>query len=370
MNGILIAGGTGTVGCRIAKNLAPDYPNRVIVAARNTEKARDLASELGHGVRARPIDVRDRSSVDTALEDVGTVISCVVQPETPNLLLASIARGLGYTDIAPMSVKRPPYPAELTTEAVRTGASIILGAGMVPGISNILARMGADSVGPVEAVETTCLLSVGDGYGTDSRRYLAEEIATRFSVRINGEEVLSRPFTRPKRIEFAPPLGAVTARLFPFSDQAHYPATLGASTAVSRLALLPPWISRVMAIAVSTAGRRLAHPGGASSQRLEWLMDWLKRRYSGLDWWGVHVEVRGARGVHRASVQGHEQANATALSASAFVRALVEREVDRPGIWTADQVVPVRAFLERMTAHGLVPIVNVREYSNPGSGPQ
>ena len=94
------------------------------------------------------------------------------------------------------------------------------------------------------------------------------------------------------------------------------------------------------------------------SRRLESLMEWLKRRYSGLDWWGVHVEVRGARGIHRASLQGHGQANATALSASAFVRALVEREVNRPGIWTADQVVPVGPFLERMAVRGLVP--NIR----------
>ena len=162
MNGILIAGGTGTIGRRIAKNLAPDYPNRVVVAARNLEKARELAAELGQGVRPRRIDVGNRSSIDAALADVGVVISCVAQLETPNLLLASIANGLAYTDIAPMAMKRPSYPAEVTAEAVRTGARVILGAGMVPGISNMLARMGANCVGSVDAVETTCLLSVGD----------------------------------------------------------------------------------------------------------------------------------------------------------------------------------------------------------------
>lgn len=353
INGILIVGGTGTIGRRLAKNLAPDYPNRVIVAARNIEKARELAAELGQGVRARRVDVGDRSSVDAALADVGVVMSCVAQLETPSLLLASIANGLGYTDIAPIAMKRPSYPAEVTAEAVRTGARVILGAGLVPGISNMLARMGADCVGSVDAVETTCLLSVGDEYGADSRRYLAKEITGQFKVRINGEELLARPFTRPRRIEFAPPLGTVTARLFPFSDQIYYPATLGATTAVSRLALMPPWISGGLAIALPLIGGALAKPSTGPSRRLEWLMEWLKRRYAGLDRWGVHVEVRGARGVHRASLQGRGQADATALSASTFVRALVEGEVDHPGIWTAEQVVPVGRFLDRIAVYGL-----------------
>ena len=53
----------------------------------------------------------------------------------------------------------------MVEEAVQTGARVILGAGLVPGLSNVLARIGADRVGQVESVETTCLLSIGDEYG-------------------------------------------------------------------------------------------------------------------------------------------------------------------------------------------------------------
>lgn len=48
---------------------------------------------------------------------------------------------------------------------------------------------------------------------------------------------------------------------------------------------------------------------------------------------GVHVDVVGAGGIQTARIQGHGQARATALSASAFLRALIENEVDRAGIW-------------------------------------
>ena len=47
----LIVGGYGVVGRRIADDLAPDYSGRVVVAGRSLERARQLASDLGHGVR-------------------------------------------------------------------------------------------------------------------------------------------------------------------------------------------------------------------------------------------------------------------------------------------------------------------------------
>ena len=72
--GILITGGYGTVGRRVAAYLAPGYPDRVVVAGRSDERAARLAAELGHGVRARRVDVGDPDSVEVALEGVGLVV--------------------------------------------------------------------------------------------------------------------------------------------------------------------------------------------------------------------------------------------------------------------------------------------------------
>jgi len=88
---ILITGGYGTVGRRVAADLALDYPDRVVVAGRNAEKAAHLAVELGHGVRGRRVDVDDPDSVEAALGGVGVVMSCIDQPE-PHLLRAAIGR--------------------------------------------------------------------------------------------------------------------------------------------------------------------------------------------------------------------------------------------------------------------------------------
>ena len=61
--GVLIAGGYGVVGQRIASELAADYP--VIVAGRHLEQANAMAAAIGHGVEGRELDVTIESSIVT-----------------------------------------------------------------------------------------------------------------------------------------------------------------------------------------------------------------------------------------------------------------------------------------------------------------
>src|SRR5829696_51536 len=351
----MIAGGYGTVGRCVTADLAPDYPDRVVVAGRSDERAAHLAAELGHGVRARRVDVGDPDSVGSALEGVGLVISCIDQPE-PHLLRAAIARGLAYTDVAPHLMTRRPTEA-IKAEATRSGARIVLGSGLAPGISSLLARLGADRVGAVEKVEVGVLLSVGDAYGPASRAYLLEEIAMPYAVRIEGRETPARPFGGYARVEFPPPLGRRTAYLFPFSDQVFFPETLGARTALSRLALEPPWLGALLSVLVRLRVTAMLRRRAGAEERVQRLNAWLTRRYEGRDWYGLAVEVEGARGRVRTSMVGRGQATGTAVGAAAVVRALAEGEVDQAGIWLAEEVVPPEPFFEYLAAHGLVPTV-------------
>jgi saccharopine dehydrogenase (NAD+, L-lysine-forming) len=352
---ILITGGYGTVGRRVAADLAPEYPGNVVVAGRSTEKATQLAAELGYGVRGRRVDVGNPSTVEAALGGVGVVMNCIDQPE-PYLLRAAIRRGLAYTDIAPHLMIRRPTEA-MKGEAAKTGARIVLGAGLAPGISSMLARLGADRVGAVESVESNVLLSVGDTYGPASRAYLMEEIALPYAARIEGREVPMQPFAASASVNFAPPLGERTAYLFPFSDQVFFPETLGARTALSRLVLEPPWLGKLLAALVRLRVTAILQRRAGSQERVQRLSAWLQHRYEGRDWYGLVVEVQGARGRIRASLVGRGQASGTAIGAAALVRALAEGEVEQPGTWLAEQVVPPEPFFERLAARGLVPTV-------------
>lgn len=352
---IVVVGGYGTVGRWLAADLASDYPGRIIVAGRSLARAEQLAGELGHGVRGRRIDVDDSVSITVALDGVGVIASCIDQRE-PHLLHAAIARGLAYTDIAPhLMTRRPTSP--MKSEAARTGARILLGAGLAPGISSMLARLGTVRTGAAESIASTVLLSVGDVYGPASRRYLMEELTFQYSVLLEGQLTPIRPFLGAIRVRFPPPLGWRTAYFFPFSDQVFFPDTLGARTSVARLALNPPWLGGLLSALVRIRGLSSLRRHTGTREHVDRLNAWLQRRYAGLDWCGLVVEVRGSRGLVRVGLVGRGQARATGVGAALLVRSLVEGEVADPGIWLAEQVVPLDPFLMRVRARGLVPVV-------------
>jgi saccharopine dehydrogenase-like NADP-dependent oxidoreductase len=186
-----------------------------------------------------------------------------------------------------------------------------------------------------------------------------EEISSTYAVRIEGRDVPMRPFAESARVTFPQPLGEKTAYLFPFSDQVFFPETLGARTALSRLVLEPPWLGKLLSMLVRLRVTAALRRREGAEERVQRLMARLQRRYRERDWYGVVVDVRGARGRVRASLVGRAQATGTAIGASAVVRVLAEGEVKQPGIWLAEQVVLPGPFFEHLAARGLVPTVEV-----------
>jgi hypothetical protein len=139
----------------------------------------------------------------------------------------------------------------------------------------------------------------------------------------------------------------------PFSDQLYYPATLGAKTAIARIALDPPWLGPGIATALRLGLRsRLRVAGGQGATRR--VVERLKGSHGGFDRYALVVEVRrGLQGI-RASVAGRVQAQATAVGVGAITEALWAQEVD-PGVWLPEQVIAPDRFFGRLAKNGIVP---------------
>ncbi len=368
---ILLVGGYGVVGRRIAAHLAPRFPGRVLIAGRDEQRAEAFCLELGHGARSRRMDVDVASSIGPALDGVGTVMACVAQREL-HLLRAAIERGLGYTDIAPRLAFW--HSAEgLASEARRCGARIVLGAGLSPGISNLMARQLAKALGPLEQIETAILLSLGDEYGPDSLRHVLDAVAQPFSVVEDGEHHAVMPFSDGKRIEFPPPLGPRTAYLFPWSDVVSYPKTLGARSAFGRFALEPAWAGTLAALIARGARRWLTRPSVLEGEG--GVLHRLTRLYAGQNRFALLVTARGQGRTLRMSLAGRRQANATAAGAAEFVRALAAGEIEQPGVWLPEEVISHERFFDALASMGLharmeeIPTVNqLRQGNRIGSG--
>jgi len=317
---VLIAGGYGVVGRRIATDLASDYPDRVVITGRNPERANATAAAIGHGVRGR--------------------------------LHAAIERGLRYTDITPhlTELGREAAYEQLHAAARASGSRVLLGAGLVPGISNMIVTALVGTLGAADTIETALLLSAGDVSGPASFDYFLQELAMRFDVHVDGAVRPAQAFSDPRVVAFPAPVGPRRVYLFPFSDQVLYPRTLHARTALTRLALDPPWLARVLALLVRTGAAQLVareriRRAIASARR--------DRRAPPAAPFALRLDVtHGERSSH-ATLVGHMQADATAAGAAALVRALLDGEVAEPGAWMPEQVIDPRGFFSRLARRGL-----------------
>jgi short subunit dehydrogenase-like uncharacterized protein len=344
---ILIAGGYGTVGRHLANSLAPLHPGRVVLAGRTLQAAEAACATVGHGSRARWMNVDDALSVDEALAGVAVVIACVGQHERW-LPRAAAARGLAYVDLSPKVGLRDTGHA-LEHDALRTGARLVLGAGLQPGISSMMARALSDRLGALSRIETFVLLSVGDEYGPDTIAFVLEASQRPFTVHDGGDDRVVRPWSEPAAIRFPPPVGRRLAFLFPFSDVAAYPETLGVRTALGRIALEPAWLGA----AIATAGHVSGGWGAGDSLRRRRVVERLQRARRGQDVYALSVRARGARGAGTMTLLGRRQAEAAAIAVTPIVRALYEGSDVPPGVWMPEQVLHAHPFFDELRRNGL-----------------
>jgi saccharopine dehydrogenase (NAD+, L-lysine forming) len=349
---ILIVGGYGVVGARIAGNLVPDYPDQVIVAGRSAPRAQAAAAALGHGTRGRSIDVELPASINAALVGVRAVMSCIDQPGRL-LLHAAIDRGLRYTDITPhlCELGRGAAYEQIDANAGACGACVVLGTGIVPGISNVMVRSLAQTLGGADAIETALLLCADDVTGPASFDYFLQELAMPFDVHVEGADRAARAFSDPRPVEFPAPLGMRPAYLFPFSDQVLYPRTMGARTAVTRLAIEPAGLAKALAVALRLgAGPVIAWPP------LRHAIARTRRHRSPRAGtvFALRVDVTHQGRSAHSTLLGGAQADAAAAGAAAVMRSLLDGEVAEPGAWMPEQVIDPARFFSRLAARGWV----------------
>jgi saccharopine dehydrogenase-like NADP-dependent oxidoreductase len=170
-----------------------------------------------------------------------------------------------------------------------------------------------------------------------------------FDVHVNGADHRARAFSEPRMVDFPSPVGPWPAYLFPFSDQVLYPRTLGARTARSRLALDPPQLARLLAVAVRTGAARIL-----AGERLRRALARRRRdrnpRHDAR--FALRVDVaRDGRATH-ATLVGTVQAEAAAVGAAGLARSLLDGEVTEPGAWMPEQVVDPARFFAYLERHG------------------
>ncbi len=152
---LLVLGGAGRFGAPAARALATqDLVTELVIAGRDLAAAGALASELGDKARALAVDANDEDALASALQDVDLFVNMSGPSSTLLLpsLRAAIRAGTHYCDIAEdgRAVARA---LSLDADARAADITALLGIGLAPGLTNLMAMHAAAQLDDVDAVQ-------------------------------------------------------------------------------------------------------------------------------------------------------------------------------------------------------------------------
>ena len=151
MSRVLVLGGSGEMGSAAVADLVERTSHEVTVGDIRPDAAAALLDRLGAPRRIVRVDVDDPASLAAALADTEVVLNATYMRQVVAVTDAAIAVGVHLVDLGAY------YPETLQQldrdgAATLAGCRIVPGCGVAPGLTNILARLGADGLDRVDAI--------------------------------------------------------------------------------------------------------------------------------------------------------------------------------------------------------------------------
>jgi hypothetical protein len=318
---VLVAG-LGEVGVRTARQLI-DTPgvDRVLVAARHLERAREVASALHDG--AEPLELGRDSPLPA---DVDAVASALPSDVDPGLARRAVAAGVPYASCADRDATLGALIA-LDADARHRDTIVVAGCGLAPGLADVLARHAVGALDSVDELHVARWGIAGSESASEARRAQREP-----SREWRDGELVHDKHRHAQLIWYPDPVGARECELVATGIELLVAANPGAGRVTSRLGVPPT--------------RRFTPPG---------------RRDPGAAWGAVRVEAWGWRGPARTSVvygviERTAVAAGTVLGVTAAWLAGVLPAVassPAPGAYGLGAVVDPIAFLAELARRGV-----------------
>ncbi len=220
----VVLGGCGAMGSETTRDLATtsDF-DEITIADLNVARARALADELSTStgrshVRAMPVDASDEDALVAVIRGQDVVVNTMTYHFGLQATRAAIRAGVNYLDLG--GLHNTPKQLALDNEARAAGITMVLGCGATPGVTNVLARRGADELDTVEAIHIAfashrsiapspgLLDTVIDEFNPEASRFYYED----------GQLVEVQPFDGARVIGFQPPVGEQEVYFVPHSE--------------------------------------------------------------------------------------------------------------------------------------------------------
>jgi saccharopine dehydrogenase-like NADP-dependent oxidoreductase len=234
MSRVLVLGGSGEMGSAAVADLVERTDHEVTVGDIRPDAAAALLDRLGAPHRVVRVDVDDAVSLATALADTEVVLNATYMRQVVAVTDAAIAAGVHLVDLGAY------YPETLQQlergdAAERAGSRIVPGCGVAPGLTNILARLGADRLDHVDAIRMYSFIThpMWTSPGIVVTRF---DASAGTSVTWEDGAIVEQPsFGGHERFRFPEPYGEQEVHVVPHPEPVTIPRTIDVGTVVFKV---------------------------------------------------------------------------------------------------------------------------------------
>ena len=229
MNPRIAVLGAGAMGGAAARLLARREDVDLLILDSDAERARGVAETCGGRARAGTADITSPSLAD-AFADVDAVAACIPYRLNIPVMEACLAAGVHYADLGGL-FHTTLEQWRLHERFAAAGLCAVLGIGSAPGITNVLARAGADRLDAETVTSIDCFNGAIDAAGGFGVPYSAATIIDEFTLPAmifeDGEMKEVPAASGPLLHRFPDPIGEQEAFFTLHSEPATLPTTIG-----------------------------------------------------------------------------------------------------------------------------------------------
>ncbi|MFA4965268.1 MAG: saccharopine dehydrogenase NADP-binding domain-containing protein [Thermoleophilia bacterium] len=383
--------GAGAMGRWAVKQLGLDSEvGEVVVGDFDEVRAREVAAAYAGGKSAAVfVDARDAESVKRAIAGCDALVNATQHFWNIAVMHAAAAAGVQYTDMGGLfHVTR--QQVELDAEFKEAGVTAVIAMGGAPGVTNVLARYGAERLDTVEEAHALCGnvdRTDWSGYEGWAVPYSLETLCDEFSVvapeLIDGGWNLDLSGGEgAEALDFGAPAGSLAAHYTIHSEPFtfwHAWKERGLRSATFRLSL-PPELTAQMRFLhrigmtrsdeVEVRGARvrprdvllevvsqLPGPTGVVLDDVDYLLGIVRGRKDGrrLEW-----RVRAVVPAHKEYGAGGGDVD-TGVPPAIVARLMASGEIAGPGVFVPEQIVPCERLFAELALWGVTVDAQMRE---------
>jgi saccharopine dehydrogenase-like NADP-dependent oxidoreductase len=344
---VLLLGGLGRIGSRVAQDLIVHTDAILILAGR-----RD-AGEVGlehPRQRYLTLDVADGEGLRQTIANCDLVIHAAgpFSYRDGRVLQTCLELGVNYIDVAdnPAYVERA---LALRDQAAAAGVTAIVSTGVFPGISNSMARQGVEALDQPEAAHLSYVVAGSGGAGVTVMRTTFLELLHPISAWIEGRCQAIAPYSQRQRVTFPPPYDDCAVYWFNTVEAMTLPRSFPLRTVTTKFGSLPDLYNHLTWLMARAPKAWLRQPSTIESvAQASYRMTQVSDRISGTGI-AMRVDVQGQHQGAPTTVTSYFTHPSTAYAAGAgsgsVAQLLLSGQLHQPGVGSVEQAVTTPQFL-------------------------